>query len=127
MYRMYEMPMTKKPTADCRVVVVDSEGFMFAMDYTVEGGWNTFRNADGIVFTENAINAETCSAFKFWLKKVFINGEDWYDTLAVISEEADKLRQQYESEGRCDDKVDALDEMLDHLAQAMEFAEEFTW
>lgn len=128
MIRFIKMPFSETPDHDCKVVVIGKHGYVDAMNYTVEGGWNTHRASDGTLTNEYAMTAdEIIISWDYWLKKAKVNGEEWFDTMAIIMEEADKLRQQYEEEGICDDKCDALDEMRDHLAQAMNFAEVFTW
>ena len=100
------------------------------LPYTVEGGWNTFREPDGTVAKSNyALNGnEVWADVMPPFKAKYL---EWYERLQDILDEVDECRKEdpvrddrdYASESESD-YYNNLDELSDLLEQAIGFARE---
>ena len=100
------------------------------LNYTVEGGWNTFYDYKGVLHRSNyhthgnEVWAEVMPPRNKWF-------EEWHERLQDILDEVDEFRKEdparddrdYESESECD-YYNNLDELSDLLDQAIGFARE---
>ena len=100
------------------------------LPYTVEGGWNTFREPDGTVAkSKYALNGNEVWADV--LPTVKARPLEWYERLQDILDEVDEFRKEdparddrdYASESESD-YYNNLDELSDLLEQAIGFARE---
>ena len=100
------------------------------LNYTVEGGWNTFYDYKGVLHRSNyhthgnEVWAEVMPPRNKWF-------QEWYERLQDILDEVDGCRAEdphndggsYSSESEADYYY-ALDELRDHLETAIDFARE---
>lgn len=100
------------------------------LPYTVEGGWNTFREPDGTV-AESNYSLEGDEVWADVMPPFKAKYLEWYERLQDILDEVDGCRAEdphndggsYSSESEADYYY-ALDELRDHLETAIDFARE---
>ena len=100
------------------------------LPYTVEGGWNTFREPDGIV-AESNYSLEGNEVWADVMPPFKAKYLEWYERLQDILDEVDEFRKEdparddrdYASESESD-YYNNLDELSDLLEQAIGFARE---
>ena len=120
-----ELPTQKDVSEMGEVIVTTKDKKHHAMNYTVEGGWNTSYRADGTLCDQYAIPADEMHyTYGGWLRRFSVSSENWYDEIMQILEEAQLLQREI-GEERDDDMSNALDELVGLLDQAKDFAESF--
>ena len=135
MRRFVEMPFSEKPEKNDTYLLArkkdDSDrkhrGDYYALEYTTEGGWNTWKDFGGEVHSDYEIPAEDLP-YKYWLKPVSIGPEQWTDTLDTMIEEVSAKMSEYadrDLDKEESDEQDALSELYGLLTEAMDFAERF--
>lgn len=128
MTRFIKMPFSKKPDHNGWYLLTDNvtnrDGEYHPMQYTTEGGWNTFIMSNGEVFSESAIPDEEV-AYKYWMKPVTIGNYRWADAMSDL---ADEIKAKMYDFADCDltedeeDELYKLEVMFDHISEAMDIA-----
>lgn len=131
MTRFIEMPFSEKPDKNGYYLLIhpkfDGIEDCYPMQYTTEGGWNTFINSKGKLYDSSAIPAEEL-AYKGWLKPVSVGQYRWAEAMSDL---IDEIKAKIFDYADCkltedeEDMVDKLQTMIDHLGEAMEIAMEF--
>lgn len=137
MTRFIEMPFSEKPDKNDNYLMVKKaddfdrsyRGDHYSMDYTTEGGWNTFISWKGELYNESVISAEDMgNTYKCWLKPVTVGDYRWAESMSDLIDEIKAKIFDYADCKLTEDEeemVDKLQTMIDHLGEAMEIAMEF--
>lgn len=133
MTRFIEKPFSELPDKNGYYLLVEPkykdsrDGDYYPMQYTTEGGWNTFINSKGKLYDSSAISVEDL-AYKGWLKPVTVGEYRWAEAMSDL---IDEIKAKIFDYADCkltedeEDMVDKLQTMVDHLGEAMEIAQEF--
>ena len=135
MTRFIEMPFSVKPDKNDTYLLVRKDDFCGtykyrgihnSMDFTTEGGWNTYKNYKGEVFTESEITAESLAdSYTCWLKPVTIGKYRWADAMSDLADEIKAKMYDFADRKLTEDEEDELyklEVMFDHISEAMEIA-----
>ena len=138
MTRFIEKPFSELPDENDTYLLVRKDdcfgtykyrGIHNSMDYCTEGGWNTWKDYKGEVFTESEISAERLAeSYKCWLKPVTVGEYRWAEAMSDLIDEIKAKIFDYADCKLTEDEeemVDKLQTMIDHLGEAMEIAQEF--
>lgn len=138
MTRFIEMPFSVKPDKNDTYLLVRKDdccgtykyrGIHNSMDFTTEGGWNTYKNYKGEVFTESEITAESLAdSYTCWLKPVTIGNYRWADAMSDLASEIKAKMYDFADRKLTEDEEDELyklEVMFDHISEAMDIAMEF--
>ena len=138
MTRFIEMPFSELPEKSDYYLLVrkDDCGDLFkhrgkfdSLEYCTEGGWNTYKDHNGDVYTDAEITIEQLEEnHKCWLKPVTVGEYRWAEAMSDL---IDEIKAKVFDYADCkltedeEDMVDKLQTMIDHLGEAMEIAQEF--
>ena len=138
MTRFIEMPFSIKPDKNDTYLLVRNDdlcgtnkyrGIHNSMDFTTEGGWNTFKNYKGELFTESEITAESLAdSYTCWLKPVTVGQYRWAEAMSDLADEIKAKMYDFADRKLTDDEDEELyklEVMFDHISEAMEIAQEF--
>ena len=138
MTRFIEKPFSELPDENDTYLLIRKDdcfgtdkyrGDHYSMEYCTEGGWNTWKDRKGEVFTDAEISAERLADhYKYWLKPVTVGDYRWAEAMSDL---IDEIKAKIFDYADCkltedeEDMVDKLQTMIDHLGEAMEIAMEF--
>ena len=138
MTRFIEKPFSEMPEKNDTYLLVRKadgswidkyRGEYYSMEFTTEGGWNTYKDRNGEVFADSAITTERLEDhYKCWLKPVTVGQYRWAEAMADLIDEIKAKMYDFADCKLSEDEEDELDKlqtMVDHLGEAMEVAMEF--
>lgn len=128
--RFIKKPFSEKPDKNGYYLLVEPkykdsrDGDYYPMQYTTEGGWNTFINSKGKLYDSSAISVEDL-AYKGWLKPVTVGQYRWADAMSDLADEIKAKMYDFADRKLTDDEEDELyklEVMFDHISEAMDIA-----
>ena len=138
MTRFIEKPFSVKPEKNDTYLLVRKadcswtdkyRGKHYSMEFTTEGGWNTYKDHNGEVHAESVITAESLAdSYKCWLKPVTVGQYRWAEAMSDLIDEIKAKMYDFADFELTEDEEEELDKlqtMVDHLSEAMEVAMEF--
>ena len=128
MTRFIEKPFSEKPDKNGYYLLIhpkfDGIEEYYPMQYTTEGGWNTFINSKGKLYDSSAIPAEEL-AYKGWLKPVTVGHYRWAEAMSDLASEIKAKMYDFADRKLTEDEEDELyklEVMFDHISEAMDIA-----
>ena len=128
--RFIQMQIKDHPKGDGSYMIyhVPSKSYE-RINFTVECGWNTHRQADGSIYKDVAMSDEELEDFhSHWLKLYNFGSENWADIIDEMMTEIKGKLYQYADRKLTDDEMWAcsnLEDMYDLLERAKEYAEAY--
>jgi len=135
MTRFIEKPFSELPDENDTYLLIRKDdcfgtdkyrGDHYSMEFCTEGGWNTWKNQKGEVFTDAEISAERLADhYKCWLKPVTHGPYRWADAMSDLADEIKAKMYDFADRKLTDDEDEELyklEVMFDHISEAMDIA-----